>query len=187
MSDFIPGINFKKINALLKEYEAEAEELTTEANPAYYKQPIMSLEQLKKSCVRISTDTRMGPGVKAEHIDRMFSEYEELHNGQATPEAEETTGRVVQNNEEGTVQITDDEEKDVDFYRGLDAKQLNACKLKLNNTIESLDHAIEFRARNSHLYFNTGDKAGTGDLYRMKEQLEKLLDSWDESIEIYGM
>jgi hypothetical protein len=79
------------------------------------------------------------------------------------------------------------EEKDVEFYRTLDAKLLNACKLKLNNTIESLDHAIEFRAKNSHLYFNTGDKAGTGDLYRMKEQLEKLLDSWDESIEIYGM
>lgn len=79
------------------------------------------------------------------------------------------------------------EEKDVEFYRTLDAKQLNACKLKLNNTIESLDHAIEFRARNSHLYFNTGDKAGTGDLYRMKEQLEKLLNSWDQSIEIYGM
>ena len=80
-----------------------------------------------------------------------------------------------------------DEEKDVEFYRTLDAKQLNACKLKLNSTIESLDHAIEFRARNSHLYFNTGDKAGTGDLYRMKEQLEKLLNSWDEAIEIYGM
>ena len=81
----------------------------------------------------------------------------------------------------------EDEEKDVEFYRTLDAKQLNACKLKLNDTIESLDHAIEFRARNSHLYFNTGDKAGTGDLYRMKEQLEKLLNSWDEAIEIYGM
>ena len=64
MSDFIPGINFKKINALLKEYEAEAEDLATEANPAYYKQPIMSLEQLKKSCVRISTDTRMALALK---------------------------------------------------------------------------------------------------------------------------
>ena len=79
------------------------------------------------------------------------------------------------------------EEKDVEFYRTLDAKQLNACKLKLNNTIESLDHAIEFRARNSHLYFNTGDKAGTGDLYRMREQLEKLLRGWEEATEIYGM
>jgi len=80
-----------------------------------------------------------------------------------------------------------DEEKDVEFYRTLDAKQLNAVKSKLNTTIESLDHAIEFRARNSRLYFNTGDKAGTGDLYRMKEQLEKLLNSWDESTQIYGM
>ena len=56
-----------------------------EANPAYYKQPIMSLEQLKKSCVRISTDTRMGPSTKAENIARMFAEYEQLNSGNTGP------------------------------------------------------------------------------------------------------
>ena len=79
------------------------------------------------------------------------------------------------------------EEKDVEFYRTLDAKQLNACKSKLVMLVEDLDHAIEFRARNSHLYFNSGDKAGTGDLYRLKEQLEKIHAEWDNNIEIYGM
>jgi hypothetical protein len=56
-----------------------------EAKPAYYKQPIMSLEQLKKSCVRISTDTRMGPSTKAENIARMFAEYEQLNSGNTGP------------------------------------------------------------------------------------------------------
>ena len=107
-----------------------------------------------------------------------------MENKSAAQQIREFADRLAQINPE--VQEAD-EEKDVEFYRTLDAKQLNACKLKLNNTIESLDHAIEFRARNSHLYFNTGDKAGTGDLYRMKEQLEKLLNGWDEAIEIYGM
>lgn len=67
----------------LKELSGVTESPIEEANPAYYKQPIMSLEQLKKSCVRISTDTRMGPSVKAEHIDRMFSEYEQVMAGAA--------------------------------------------------------------------------------------------------------
>ena len=61
-----------------------------EAKPVYYKQPIMSLEQLKKNCVRISTDIRMGGSTKAEHIERMFSEYEQAMAGatqQPTPEA----------------------------------------------------------------------------------------------------
>ena len=56
-----------------------------EAKPTYYKQPIMSLEQLKKSCVRISTDTRMGPSTKAENIARMFAEYEQLNSGNTGP------------------------------------------------------------------------------------------------------
>ena len=82
----------------LKELSGVTEAPLEEANPAYYKQSIMSLEQLKKSCVRISTDTRMGPSVKAEHIDRMFSEYEELHNSQPTPEAEELEEAPVEEN-----------------------------------------------------------------------------------------
>lgn len=81
-------MNYQDLSRL-KELSGIAEAPLEEANPAYYKQAIMSLEQLKKSCVRISTDTRMGPSTKAEHIERMFSEYEELHNRQHTPEAEE--------------------------------------------------------------------------------------------------
>ena len=71
----------------LKELSGIAEAPLEEANPAYYKQPIMSLEQLKKSCVRLSTDTRMGSSTKAQHIERMFSEYEESSSSQPTSEA----------------------------------------------------------------------------------------------------
>ena len=56
-----------------------------EAKPAYYKQTIESLEQLKKNCIRISTDTRMGMSTKAEHIERMFSEYEQMMAGAEGP------------------------------------------------------------------------------------------------------
>ena len=72
---------------LLSPTTVAEEEPTLEANPAYYKQPIMSLEQLKKSCVRLSTDTRMGSSTKAQHIERMFSEYEESSSSQPTSEA----------------------------------------------------------------------------------------------------
>ena len=60
-----------------------------EAKPVYYKQPIMSLEQLKKNCVRISTDIRMGGSTKAEHIERMFSEYEQAMAGATQQPTEE--------------------------------------------------------------------------------------------------
>jgi hypothetical protein len=75
---------------LLHPKEVAEEEPTPEAKPAYYKQTIISLEQLKKNCVRISTDIRMGGSTKAEHIERMFSEYEQAMAGatqQPTPEA----------------------------------------------------------------------------------------------------
>ena len=32
-----------------------------------------------------------------------------------------------------------------------------------------------------------GDKAGTGDLYNMKDKLEQIHDSWEKQTEFYGM
>jgi hypothetical protein len=43
------------------------------------------------------------------------------------------------------------------------------------------------RKKKGHLFFNTGDKAGTGDLYGIKEKLEKIDDEWDDQTELYGM
>ena len=81
----------------------------------------------------------------------------------------------------------EEEEKGPKHYRWKNDSQLSIALDKLEACMAQLDVAIEYRATNSHLFFNTGDKAGTGDLQRMKEQLEKLRDGWDESTELYGM
>ena len=73
----------ESISSALDKLDSEVDE----AKPAYYKQTIESLEQLKKNCVRISTDIRMAPVTKAEHIERMFSEYEQMAGAQSTSEA----------------------------------------------------------------------------------------------------
>ena len=76
----------ESISSALNKLDSEVDE----AKPAYYKQPIQSLEQLKKNCIRISTDIRMGMSTKAEHIERMFSEYEQMIAGaEGTSEAVE--------------------------------------------------------------------------------------------------
>jgi len=88
---------------------------------------------------------------------------------------------------ESVTEDDEDEEKGIEHYRWKNDSQLSIALDKLEACMAQLDVAIEYRATNSHLFFNTGDKAGTGDLYRMKEQLEKLRDGWDESTELYGM
>jgi hypothetical protein len=81
----------------------------------------------------------------------------------------------------------DEEEKGPEHYRWKNDSQLSQAERLLAVCIEKLDDAITYRAENSHLFFNNGDKAGTGDLYGMKDKLEKLLDNWDEHTEYYGM
>jgi vancomycin resistance protein YoaR len=83
--------------------------------------------------------------------------------------------------------VEEDEEKGPDHYRWKNDSQLSIAKDKLEASIKQLEYAIQYRAENSHLMMRGGDKAGTGDLYKMKEQLEKLHDSWDEQTEYYGM
>jgi hypothetical protein len=80
-----------------------------------------------------------------------------------------------------------DEEKGPEHYRYVNDSQLSRVQDRLRLTISELDHAIQYRAKNSHLFFNTGDKAGTGDLYGIKEKLEKIDDEWDDQTELYGM
>ena len=81
----------------------------------------------------------------------------------------------------------DEEEKGPDHYRWKNDSQLSQAERLLAVCIEKLDDAITYRAENSHLFFNNGDKAGTGDLYSMKDKLEELHNSWDEQTEYYGM
>ena len=83
--------------------------------------------------------------------------------------------------------LEEDEEKGPDHYRWKNDSQLSQAERLLAVCIEKLDDAITYRAENSHLFFNNGDKAGTGDLYGMKDKLEKLHDNWDEHTEYYGM
>ena len=53
--------------------------------------------------------------------------------------------------------------------------------------MKELDHAIEYRGQNSAKFFNNGDKAGVGDLMRVKQKLEDIHSDWNKSTEYYGM
>ena len=81
----------------------------------------------------------------------------------------------------------DDEEKGPDHYRWKNDSQLSIAKDRLEASMKQLEHAIQYRAENSHLMMRGGDKAGTGDLYNMYDKLKDVLDNWDENTEYYGM
>ena len=81
----------------------------------------------------------------------------------------------------------DDEEKGPDHYRWKNDSQLSIAKDRLEASMKQLEHAIQYRAENSHLMMRGGDKAGTGDLYNMHDKLKDVLDNWDENTEYYGM
>jgi len=90
-------------------------------------------------------------------------------------------------NYESVNEDAEGEEKGPDHYRYVNDSQLSRVQDRLRLTISELDHAIQYRAKNSHLFFNGGDKAGTGDLYGIKDKLEKIDDEWDDQTELYGM
>ena len=81
----------------------------------------------------------------------------------------------------------DEEEKGPDHYRWKNDSQLSIAKDRLEASMKQLEHAIQYRAENSHLMMRGGDKAGTGDLYNMHDKLKDVLDNWDENTEYYGM
>lgn len=80
-----------------------------------------------------------------------------------------------------------EEEKGPDHYRWKNDSQLSIAKDRLEASMKQLEHAIQYRAENSHLMMRGGDKAGTGDLYSMHDKLKDVLDNWDENTEYYGM
>lgn len=90
----------------------------------------------------------------------------------ASPEAEE---------------VEEAKEASPEHHRWKNDSQLSRSKGHLEDTMKTLEMAIEYRSQNSHLMMRGGDKAGTGDLYNMYDKLKDVLDNWDENTEYYGM
>ena len=81
----------------------------------------------------------------------------------------------------------DDEERGAEHYREKDKQHTDHVKAELEEIMSHLDQAITYRWENSHLFFNNGDKAGAGEMYRMADKLKELHAGWDKSTELYGM
>jgi hypothetical protein len=92
---------------------------------------------------------------------------------------------MLESNEESIEE--DDEERGAEYYREKDKQHTDYVKAELEEIMSHLDQAITYRYKNSHLFFNSGDKAGTGEMYRMADKLKELHDGWDKSTELYGM
>ena len=86
-----------------------------------------------------------------------------------------------------TEQVEEAKEASPEHHRWKNDSQLSRSKGHLEDTIKTLEMAIEYRSQNSHLMMRGGDKAGTGDLYNMHDKLKDVLDNWDENTEYYGM
>ena len=86
-----------------------------------------------------------------------------------------------------SIKEDDDEEKGPDHYRWKNDSQLAVALGRIESAMEALDHAIEYRSKNSHLLMRGGDKAGVGDLMRIKEKLEDIHSNWESQTEYYGM
>lgn len=81
----------------------------------------------------------------------------------------------------------EEEEKGVDHYRWKNDSQLAVALGRIESAMEALDHAIEYRSKNSHLLMRGGDKAGVGDLMGIKEKLVDIHSNWESQTEYYGM
>ena len=86
-----------------------------------------------------------------------------------------------------SIKEDDEEEKGPDHYRWKNDSQLSIAKDKLEQTMEELVTAINYREDNKRNLMSNGDKAGSGDLYRMLDKLRELHDNWDENTKYYGM
>tara|TARA_R110002167_G_scaffold16360_3_gene64139 strand:+ start:120 stop:728 length:609 start_codon:yes stop_codon:yes gene_type:complete len=168
--------DFDKLHEAKLSLEIEKEELKKEGymNKKYVENMLMieTITSLLKAHGEDTPSSYTHEEVTEAHLD--LPETGDITTSNASPEIE-------------TVEEDEEEEKGIEHYRYKNDSQLANAKDKLIACMAQLDYAIDYRAKNSHLFFNTGDKAGTGDLYKMKEQLEKLHDSWEEATELYGM
>ena len=81
----------------------------------------------------------------------------------------------------------DNEEKGPDHYRWKNDSQLSIAKDKLEQTMAELKNAINYREDNQRRLMSNGDRAGSGDLYRMLDKLQELHADWEENTKYYGM
>lgn len=84
-------------------------------------------------------------------------------------------------------EVYEDEERGTEYYQSQDKQYTDHVKAELEQVISHLEQAITYRYKNSHLMLNNGNKAGTGELESLKDNLQKIHAGWDESTELYGM
>jgi hypothetical protein len=73
-----------------------------------------------------------------------------------------------------------------EYYRELDKGQLNHTRSMLMKSAGQLKVAIDQRHKFSKELMGSGDRAGTGELYKMLDTLNELIEKWDDKTELYG-
>ena len=165
--------DFETLEEAKKSLQAEQVELKTHQ---YMSQKYV------ENMLMIETITSL---LKAHGEDTLSSyKHEEVTEELDLPETGDTT---TSDASPETEQVAEDEEKGPDHYRWKNDSQLSIAKDRLEASMKQLEHAIQYRAENSHLMMRGGNKAGTGDLYNMHDKLKDVLDNWDENTEYYGM
>lgn len=105
-------------------------------------------------------------------VDNMESAFDKLVIGRHRTESE-TTNEVADHGS-------------TEYYRELDKGQLNHTRSMLMKSASQLKVAIDQRHKFSKELMGTGDRAGTGELYKMLDTLNELIEKWDDKTELYG-
>lgn len=81
-----------------------------------------------------------------------------------------------------------DEEKGPDHYKMMNSYQLDVALGRIESAMKALDHAIQYRSENSDKFLRGfEERAGVGDLMRIKEKLVDIHSNWEKETEYYGM
>jgi hypothetical protein len=81
-----------------------------------------------------------------------------------------------------------DEEKGPDHYKLKNDSQLAVALGRIESAMEALDYAIQYRSENSDKFLRGfEERAGVGDLMRIKEKLVDIHSNWEKETEYYGM
>ena len=105
-------------------------------------------------------------------VDNMESAFDKLVIGRHRTESE-TTNEVADHGS-------------TEYYRELDKGQLNHTRSMLMKSASQLKVAIDQRHKFSKELMGSGDRAGTGELYKMLDTLNELIEKWDDKTELYG-
>jgi hypothetical protein len=80
------------------------------------------------------------------------------------------------------------EEKGPDHYKWKNDSQLAVALGRIESAMEALDYAIQYRSENSDKFLRGfEERAGVGDLMRIKEKLVDIHSNWEKETEYYGM